>query len=210
MKRSRSFLAVVAVIALGLCVALYRAVRVSAEPSAEPAAARPPVAAPAAESAQVGELRQEMFRLRHQVASQEMRMAADPANAKVAPDNGPEARAEAERKRKEYVAGIDAGFRKEARDPQWAAATTSTVQSALAADDGLRASVRGVECRSQTCRIEIADDGSGKLGKALPMFVHTVGQALPTTTGDRVPDASGGGSTMVLYMSRNATFPASP
>ena len=209
MTRSRRFLAVVAVIALGLCVALYRAVRVSAEPSTAPAAARPPAAAPAGESAQVSELRQEMFRLRHEVASHEMRLAADPANARVAPDNGPEARAEAERKRKEYVAGIDAGFRKEARDPQWSATTTSTIQTALAADDGLRTSTRGVECRSQTCRVEIADDGSGKLGKALPMFVHTVGQALPTTTADRVVDASGG-ATLVFYMSRNTAFPASP
>lgn len=210
MTRSRRFLAVVAVIALGLCVALYRAVRVSAEPSTAPAAALPPATAPAAESAQVGELRQELFRLRHEVASHEMRLAAaDPANAKAAPDNSPEARAEAERKHKDYVAGIDAGFRKEARDPQWSAATTSTIQTALAADDGLRASTRGVECRTQTCRVEIADDGSGKLVKALPMFVHTVGQALPTTTADRVVDASGG-ATLVFYMSRNAAFPASP
>lgn len=209
MKRSRRFLAVVAVLVVGLCIAVYRAVQVSAEPVTSAAAAPHPVAAGGAESPEVSELRQELFRLRHQVASQEMRLAtADPAKAQ-APDSGPEARAEAERKRKDYVVGIDAAFRKEARDPQWSAATTSTVQSALAADEELRPLLRGVDCRSQTCRVEITDDGSGKLRKLLPIFVHHVGPALPTMTADRVVDGNDR-ATMVLYLSRNTTFPASP
>jgi hypothetical protein len=211
MKRSRRVLAVAAVLVVGLCIAVYRAVQVSAQPVTSAAAAPHPVVAGGAESAEVGELRQELFRLRHQVASQEMRLVtADPAKAQAAaPDTGPDARAEAERKRKDYVAGIDAAFRKEAQDPQWSAATTSTVQSALAVDEELRSAGRGVECRSQTCRVEIADDGSGKLGKALPMFVHHVGPTLPTMTADRVVDGNGR-ATMVLYLSRNTTFPASP
>src|SRR4051812_11842391 len=151
MKRSRRVLAVMAVLVVGLCVAVYRAVQVSAEPVTRTAAAPHP-AAGGAESPEVGELRQELFRLRHQVASQEMRLAtADPTKAQAAaPDTGPDARAEAERKRKDYVAGIDAAFRKEVQDPQWSTAITSTVQSALAADEQLRSLARGVECRSQT------------------------------------------------------------
>jgi len=209
MKRSRSFLAVAAVLVVGLCIAVYRAVQVNAEPVTSAAAAPHPVVAGGAESPEVGELRQELFRLRHQVASQEMRLTtADPGKAQAAPpDTGPEARAEAERKRKDYVAGLDAAFRKEVRDPQWSDATTSTVQSALAADEQLRVAGRGVECRSQTCRVEIADNGS--LGKALPLFVHHVGPVLPTMTADRVVDGNGS-ATMVLYLSRNTTFPASP
>jgi hypothetical protein len=212
MKRSRWFLAVVAMLVVGLSIAVYRAVRVSAEPATSAAAAPRRLPATGTESPEVSELRQELFRLRHQVYAQGQRLATDssrPQAAAPAEPPGPEARAEAERKRKDYVAGIDAAFRKEVRDPQWSTATTSTVQSALAADDELRPLGRGVECRSQTCRVEITDDGSGSLGKLLPMFVHHVGPALPTMTADRVVDGSGG-ATMVLYLSRSTAFPATP
>jgi len=58
-----------------------------------------------------------------------------------------------------------------------------------------------VECRSRTCRLELADDGSGKLGKILPVFAQQVGRELPSIAYDRIVDASGT-ATMVLYMAR--------
>src|SRR5262249_25151853 len=155
------FLAVVAVLVVGLGIAVYRVVQVSAEPATSSAAAPRPLPAAGTDSSEISELRQELFQLRHQVYAQAQRVAADPSRpqaATPAEPPGPEARAEAERKRKDYVAGIDAAFRKEVRDPQWSAATTSTVQSALATDDELRPLGRSVECRSQTCRVEITDD----------------------------------------------------
>src|SRR5262245_37969266 len=101
MKRCRRFLAVVAVLVVGLCIAGYRAVQVSAGPVGGTAA----VAGPAigSGSAELGELRQELFRLRRQVYAQGQRLAADPARAQPEPAEppGPEARAEAERKHKD-------------------------------------------------------------------------------------------------------------
>ena len=202
MKRSRTFLAVAILFSIGLCCVVYRSVRTSAEAAG---ARRSAGEAAAAGSAELGELRQELFELRHQVLSHEQKLrVGDPAA--FAPTQteppSPEARAEDERRYREFVAGIEAKFRDELRDPQWSAATAAAVQTALASDSDLRPLARGVECRSQTCRVEIADDGSGKLGKLLPLFAQQVGQSLPSMTADRVEDASGA-ATMVLYMSRS-------
>lgn len=83
---------------------------------------------------------------------------------------------------------------------QWSSATSSLIQAVIDGDNDLRPLARGMECRSQTCRVEIADDGSGKLSKLLPMLVHQVGRDLPNVVFDRIQEA-GGSATMVLYMS---------
>jgi len=106
------------------------------------------------------------------------------------------------------MAGIGDAFRNEATDPRWSSSTSSVVQAALVADNDLRSLARGVECRSRTCRVEIADDGSVKLGKILPMFAQQVGRELPSVAAERVEDA-GGAATMVLYMSRRGETAAS-
>ncbi|HEY0481441.1 MAG TPA: hypothetical protein VGD37_28190 [Kofleriaceae bacterium] len=117
------------------------------------------------------------------------------------PRNDPEARAEGQRKYRAYIAGVEAAFRKEATDPRWSSATSGVVQAALASDDELRPLARGVECRARTCRVEIAEDTSGRLGKLLPVFAQQVAQELPVAVVDRVQDP-GGGTKMILYMSR--------
>ena len=122
----------------------------------------------------------------------------------------PEARAEVERKYQAYIAGVDAAFRQEATEPRWSSAASAAVHKVIAGDDDLRPLARGVECRSHTCRVEIADDGSGKLGKLLPMFAQQVGQELPSVLANRVENA-GDTATVVLYMSRrNATQAMTP
>jgi hypothetical protein len=75
------------------------------------------------------------------------------------------------------------------------------VQTALASSREIRTLGRGVECRSHTCRVEIADDGGGRLGKILPMFAQQISKELPNLAANRLQNA--GGATMVLYLSRN-------
>ena len=135
------------------------------------------------------------------------RHPAKPQPQEPAEPPSPELRAEQERKRREYVAGVEAAFHQENRDPRWAAATSAVVQTALDAESELRPLARAVECRAQTCRVEIVDDGSGKLGKVLPMFAQQVGPALPSMIADRAEDASGA-AIMVLYLSRSIAPPS--
>lgn len=213
MTRSRSFLTIAAVLGIAVCVVTYRSVRISASGPAAADRAGPAQskADGAPDSAALAELRREIFQLRHQLWAQGQR-SADPANlpqpASVkAPD--PETRAEQERRRQDYVAGVEAAFRVETRDPQWSAATSAAVQTALAADDELRLLARSVDCRSQTCRVEIADDGAGKLGKLIPMLAQRVGQSLPSITVNHVEDASGT-AIMILYMARALETASTP
>lgn len=81
--------------------------------------------------------------------------------------------------------------------------TSSAVQAAIGETAELRQMAKGVECRSSTCRVELTDDGSGKLASILPMFAMRVGQQLPSVDARRIGDASGA-ATLVLYMSRHS------
>jgi len=218
MKRSHGFLTIATLLSVGLCGVVYRAVHRSSEAPAEsgPAPAKQPAeGAATSESIELAELRREMVQLRRQVWIQGQRLeAAEPARAETqAPATAKdlltdsEVRAEQERKHREYMVEIDAAFRKESPDARWSSTTSAVVQTALIADSDLRPLARGVECRSRTCRVELADDGSGELGQILPIFAQQVSEDLPSITADRVEDA-GGTAAMVLYMSRREEAPA--
>jgi len=207
MKRSHGLLALMALLVIGLCFVVDRSVRTSTEvPAAGGTAA--PASAATPDPAELAELRRQLARLEAKLWTQERRPAAPPpagtaAEAPAAaedPRTDPEARADAERRHREYVAGVVASFRSEATDPRWSSATSSVIQAAIADDHDLRPLVHGVECRSRTCRVEIADDASGKPSKSLLMLVHQVSRDLPSVVFDRVEN--GGGAAMVLYMSR--------
>ena len=209
MKRLLAFLTVTVLLGIGLYSTVYRSVHTGTEAPTDRDGASAKRSPATPESAELAELRQELTQLKRQMWTQGQGVSAtdpakadahDPAGAKD-PRTDPEARAEQERKYREYMASVDAAFRNEATDPRWSSATSSVVQTALTADSDLRPLARGVECRSRTCRVEIADDGSGKLGKLLPMLAQKVGRELPSVTADRVQEA-GGAVTMVLYMSR--------
>jgi hypothetical protein len=217
MKRSHSLLAITGLLCVGLCAAVYRAVRTAegAPAGLGLAATRPIGGATTPGSAELAELRRELAQLERQVQLQGKALAAAPARAEAqAPDAAddsrqePESRAEQERKHRSYLAGVEAAFRAEATDPSWSSASASAVQAALVATSELRPLARAVDCRSHTCRVEIVDDGSGKLGKLLPVFAQQIGHELPSITADRVVNGRGA-ATMVLYMSRRDESPPS-
>jgi hypothetical protein len=191
------------VLAIGLCVVVYWSVRAAvgnpsadssparrADDPAQPsrAAARQPAPAPPRAQGQ-----------RTPEVDSAGSAAQEPALRD--PRKDLEARAEDQRQYRAYIAGVEAAFRKEATDPRWAQAASAAVQAALASDGELRPLARGVECRGRTCRVEIAEDASGRLGKLLPVFAQQVAQELPNAVVDRVQDP-GGGTKMILYMSR--------
>lgn len=213
MKRSLGSFMITTLLGIGSCAVAYRIARTADEsPDGEgrTSSTRHPLGGTASPAlAELAELRRELAQLRLQVRGQGLtpaaadaaRAAEDHPGATRDPRTDPEARAELERERREYMAGVDAAFRSEATSPGWSSAISAVIQTAMADNSGLRPIGRGVECRSTTCRVEIADDGSVKLGKALPLLIHQVGQELPSVVANRVEDGRGG-ATMVLYMSR--------
>jgi len=211
MKRSHGFFMIASLLAVGLLVATYRSVHAPAE--SIPASAKQPVG-PAAlpEAAELAELRREMVRLTLMVRSQRQPLPAEGPAATVEngvagakdPREATETRAEAKHRRREYMAGIAAAFRDETMDPRWSSATLAVVQTAISGDDDLKPLARAVECRSHTCRMEIADDGTGKLGQIIPQFAERLGQSLPSIVASHVEEP-GGGAITVLYMSRPET-----
>lgn len=206
MRRSRG-LWIAALLGVGVLVGLYGAVR-SSERGTGAAAPRSSRDAPAAASADVAELRQEVAQLRAQVWTQDRRQSGDPdraaspeRGAAAAPREVPESHAEADRQHRAHVASVDEAYRRETIDPRWAGITASAVHQALADDEHLRAAARDVECRARTCRVEIADDGSGRMNRTMLKFAQRVGHELPDVVYDHV-EHDGGAATTILYMSR--------
>ncbi|HEX7836019.1 MAG TPA: hypothetical protein VF469_01085 [Kofleriaceae bacterium] len=208
MRRSFGVLCVAAALGVGLCWTVYRSVR--GEAASRPTTGSAGASRPEddATPSQVAELRRELGELRRQVWAQGQRAGGEPSRGEAArardPRTDPEARAEYERARREAIAGVEAGFRGEATDPRWSPAASTAVQAVLAADDKLRSLAREVECRSRTCRVEIADDGTGELDKVLPEFTVRVGQDLSSAVYDRAQGADGV-PRRILYLSRPST-----
>jgi hypothetical protein len=98
------------------------------------------------------------------------------------------------------IASIDASFRKEVVDPRWSANTSSRIQSVLNSDEIGHMQADSIDCRSDSCRVELHDD-SGQLNKNMRFVGQQLVGTLPNITGNSVvrPD---GGVSMVLYLSR--------
>jgi hypothetical protein len=126
---------------------------------------------------------------------------ADPAQALR---TDPAARAAIDRERQQQLAVIEAGFRREPADPQWATDTEGAVQVALAHDNIVQNTLLDLECRSQTCRVELADDNTGELAKGIPIFLLQLGSTLPNARMNSGVDGAGG-KTMILYLTKEAS-----
>jgi hypothetical protein len=153
-------------------------------------------------TAELAALRQEVAQLRQLVNNQGQTPEA-PDQAKTGPVDPEikalETQAEQERRHREYVQGVAASFRKELVDPAWSSSKMSVIQTALASKPELRQLVRSVECRAQTCRVEFADEASGRPSNAVQSLLAGLGTELPTAIAERVEQAGRPGST-VFYV----------
>ena len=109
-------------------------------------------------------------------------------------------REEAAREHEARVASIDASYRKEVIDPAWSASTSSRIQSVLSSEEMGHMQADSIECRSESCRVELREDGSGQLNKSIPILAIRLAGMLQNITADSVtrPD---GRVSMVLYLS---------
>jgi hypothetical protein len=195
-----------------------------AEPSVKPAkvASSSEKEAPRsrAERAEVERLRAELNGVKAglnaltRAASQEVVVASKSAEATPAEELEEEEvdPMEAERTRREeaariwdeHMAEVSANFQAEAVDNSWAAPTAKTVAQALQDDPALSAAAGAIDCRSQTCRVELKNDGTGTLDKQLPLFAQTLGPVLPRIDAAHERDP-GGTERVVLYLTNRTS-----
>src|SRR5262249_13578534 len=105
--------------------------------------------------------------------------------------------------RHQQMALVEARFHQERVDPRWASVATDAVQAALASDEAVQTLLLGLECRTQTCRMELAQDDTGALATTLPGLLFSLSSTLPHATASYIEDGTGG-QTMILYLSREA------
>ena len=146
---------------------------------------------------EVSELRDEVARLRSDAHRERERNAPEPelthAKEKAEWD--------------EQMSLVDADFNEEPTDARWAGEASSAIQRALASQPLLHAATRSTECRSKTCRVELALDAQVDLTDTVDGLAQAIGPQLPTVRYDRV-DEPGGRQTQVLYFSREGELAA--
>ncbi|WP_437926368.1 hypothetical protein WMF37_46220 [Sorangium sp. So ce291] len=159
--------------------------------------------------ARVAQLDADVTSLRERLEESEALSSADSSAGNAVPVPGD--RSEVAQQRRawhEHMMDVDSEFRAEGTDPSWSSSTAVAVQRALDSSNAMRGKMRSIECRSQTCRVEIVDDGSGAVSKDLPIFVQQFAEELPNMQADQVDDGDGH-RVMVLYMTRNGNAPSS-
>lgn len=207
------FLASGLVVVLAGSAVAYRALHPPARASlrAEPAGSR-------AELGERSDQSEEMERMRAQLASVQGQLAAlrtqsaapkpdVPAETEPRPmlmeDLDPEIlrakREEDAQLWKDHMAEVALAFEDETFDRGFAAPAQSAVEQAIQNQPALKASAGKIECRSRTCRLEFRDAKSPEVGKALPLFLQSLGGTLPNMQADHVEDENGR-STAVLYL----------
>ena len=151
---------------------------------------------------QVESLRAELSSLRQQIHRQAQpasESSDNRAGADVRVDSL--ARAEAAREQETRMASVDAAFRQQAADPTWSASTSSAIRTALSSEEVGNIQANNIDCRADSCRVELRDDGSGSLAKSMPILAQQLAGALPSITASNISQANGD-STLVLYLSR--------
>ena len=155
----------------------------------------------AALAGEVDSLKAEVLALRHQLPAQSSPVPSR-ADGTPAPDvrSDPNAQEEAAGLRQAQLQKIDAAFRRQTIDQSWSATTMSTIHDVLnSTEGGLQA--ENIDCRSSSCRVELYDDGTGRLSKLLPIVAQQLAGSMPTVTANTIPRGDGT-ANVVLYMSR--------
>lgn len=163
----------------------------------------------------MGMLEAELAALRGQVEQLENGKGAA-APEKAAPDQAaaevvvtPEELARQKQEWHDRMAETALNYEAEVRDPAWARETHAAITQALERLPAVSKGVQSVECRSETCRIEVANDHQPGFDKELPLLPLSVTGRLPTTRYDYVTQPDGSAHT-ILYLSRHADNEPTP
>jgi hypothetical protein len=110
-----------------------------------------------------------------------------------------------------HIASVAAAFQAERRDPAWAGSTTSLLRARAGSDKVIGPTVKDIDCRSKTCRVELVDDQKGEFARKLPDFLKEVSNVFPMGQA-RTVDNPDGTKTLSVYLSTVAPSddPGSP
>jgi hypothetical protein len=169
----------------------------SGTPSSVPASAADPRTA-----REVAELKASLVKLQGELSA--LRADKEPEQASAQADElSPETLARLQAEREEYMAAVEHRFEREPRDEKWAAETVQRIRETLEAEPIMLAALRGIDCRSSSCRMEIGDDGSAKFAEEFPVMMHHMGAVLPEV--DFAQLESGDASKVhVMYMAKSS------
>lgn len=165
-------------------------------------------------SAQVEELQRTVGALKAHLATQQgvhapPQRAATSGDAKAPEIESVEAQRAADAERlHQYMQGVEQAFANEKLDPAWASRAASRVGNTFEGDETLRNIPHTVECRKQTCRLQIEDNDSGRLSARMPFLTLGLADVLPQVSAEHIDQANGRGA-MVLYMSSQRMASAS-
>jgi len=153
-------------------------------------------------------LEAELASLRQQVAEQQGASSAPSATAELAAEPPP-TEEDAKRQQEQWhatMAEVEANYQAERRDPRWAQESAAKLNEALAGLPALSKNVRSIDCKSETCRVEVIDDLKADLNKQLPLLPHQLAGSLPRMQSDfeTLPD---GTVKRTLYFSRYMDAP---
>lgn len=110
-----------------------------------------------------------------------------------------------------HIAAVDAAFQVETRDAAWAGSTTDLLRARSASDKVIGPTVKHIDCRSRTCRVEMVDDQKGEFARKLPEFLKGMSNVFPMGQA-RTVDNPDGTKTLSIYLSTvaNSDDPGSP
>jgi hypothetical protein len=200
--------------AIGLAIAAAVVVRLH-EAGTAPAPQSTTQSAPSADDVRVAQLTQQVEALQRSLSAVQSQLASQPrantaAGARPASDSqSSELDVEAQRaldaeRRRQYMAGVAANFNNERVDPAWAMRVASQVTAAFEGRDKLRDRLRNVECRTQTCRVEMDEDDANEVSQQMPFVSLALVNVLPSMSVEHI-DQGNGRRTMIMYLSSQHT-----
>jgi hypothetical protein len=152
--------------------------------------------------AETNELRQRLSALA--VSAPAFPAAGDPsaqAGSRPARRDAPPPASETQAADRALAESREAAFRTETIDARWSATTVSKLQQALSAADAGAPTVRSLECRSRSCRLEIGAVDPQQLDAFMPGFANRIAGTLGSIAASPV-DAADGTQAMLLFLSR--------
>jgi hypothetical protein len=113
------------------------------------------------------------------------------------------AQAEERRKWQEHMDVVEAKFRAESNDTTWSTAALAKVRAVLASKKVFVGKVQSVECRSRTCRIEIADDVAFQVRTEMRNLILEWKDVFSSMETNLI-EGTDGHMVHVLYVTRNS------
>lgn len=153
--------------------------------------------------AQLRQLALEVGALRQQglAAAATLPTPVEPESAPPTPVPSPEAKAQAQQEHSERIADVEAAFRGEAQDPMWSRPTEGSIRDAVTGAKLTQGRLQEVQCRSSTCRVEIALQDPVTFSREMPNLISQLPTQLHGSAMDFVDDPRGG-HTGILYLFR--------